>query len=401
MKIILRALAVVMVAASMTQATRAEMAGALPPGDGHYTDVRIEGNVVTVVVPLAVVYATEASADPPDPASVSFVQNGFAAGAAFWNAGFARLAGCFELRLQVDVAFTTDEGSGAPELDRYHIVHPYNQWRAGEFPDGRGLPTVVFPGIPPGDLAGDVDITYPFDQFTVGYLPEWLFEDPWALAHELGHFFGLGDDYRDGVIIPGREGTLMGGTEGGDYIDQAVIDDVTKLIDEAGYDLPQCITGRFLLEDESHSVSEFQDTDTDYDLTVTFSLTTQADGTLDGEGEAEFHTYTHDVTKSDIPDNRCESFLGPVDEKWPVKLEGRFTGDVLSFEVDPSSKTVMADVSGSCGTDTIPIVVASFVGWADITFADGVYEYKSDTPHQAPDTGSTHLELTLEQQPRD
>ena len=397
MKIALRTLAVVMVAASMIQATPAETAGALPPGDGRYTDVRIEGNVVTIVVPLAVVYALEASANPPDAASVSFVQDGFAAGAAYWNAGFARLSACFELRLQVDVAHMTEEGSGAPELDRYHVVRPYHQSRSGEFPDGRGLPTVVFPGIPPGDLAGDVDIAYPFDQFTVGYLPEWLFEDPWALAHELGHFFGLGDDYRDGAIIPGREGTLMGGTEGGDYIDQAVIDDVTKLIEEAGYDLPQCITGRFLLKAESHSVSEFQDNDTDYDLTVTFSLTTKADGTLEGEGEAEFHTYTHDVTKSDIPANRCESFLGPVDEKWPVKLKGRFTGDVLSFEVDPPSKTVMANISGSCGTDTIPIEVSSFLGWADITFTDGVYEFTSDTPHQAPDTGSTHLELTVKQ----
>ena len=61
------------------------------------------------------------------------------------------------------------------------------------------------------------------------------------------------------------------------------------------------------------------------------------------------------------------------------------------------SKTVMADISGSCGTDTIPIEVSSFFGWADITFTDGVYEYTSDTPHQAPDTGNTHLELTVKQ----
>jgi hypothetical protein len=352
--------------------------------------------VVTIVVPLAIVLSN--SEGPPNADVVA--ENGVAAAAAYWNAGFARLVQCFELRLQVDVAFTTEGGSGPPGFERYHLVYPYHKWSSGEFPDGRGLPTVTFPGIP-GDLAGDVDITHPFDDLAVGYLPEWLFEDRWALAHELGHFFGLGDDYRNGEIIPGREGTLMGGTEGGDYIDQAIIDDVTKLIEDAGYELPKCITGRFFLEIEQRSVGEFQDTDTDYDLTVTFHLKAKEDGTLEGEGEAEFYTYTHDVTKSDIPDNRCESFLGPVEDKWPVKVKGRFTGDVLSFEVDPPTKTVTADITGSCGTDTIPILVSSFVGWADIRFTDGVFEYVTDTPHNAPDTGHSHLELKLKQGPSD
>lgn len=400
MKSVALALMLVFVAGLGRAATSVESRAAAPAGDGQYTDVRIEGDVVTIVVPLAVVLGWDSDGPPPAEV-VAFLQEGFAAGEAYWNAGFARLAACFELRLQVDVAVTTIEGQSTPEIDRYHIVYPYSQFRAGTFPDGRGLPTVTSPGLRTGDLAGDADTTYPFSEFTAGYLPEWLFEDPWAMAHEFGHFFGLGDDYRDGAIIPGREGTLMGGTEGGDYIDQAVIDDVAKLIEEAGYDLPHCITGRFLLDYDQHFVTEFQDHDTDFEVEVTFSLKPRDDGSLEGIGVLEFFTFTHDVQKSDIPGNGCETFLGPIRESWPVKLTGRFTGDVLSFEVDPPTNTLTVTSTGSCGTDTYPFFVGSFPGWADIRFTDGVYEYVTDTPHTAPNVGNSHLELKMKQKPPD
>ena len=78
-----------------------------------------------------------------------------------------------------------------------------------------------------------------------------------------------------------------------------------------------------------------------------------------------------------------------------MKLTGRFSGDVLSFQVDPPSRTFMLDLTGSCGTGKVPVPASSFIGWADIRFTDGVYEYVVDTPHNAPDTGSTHLELRL------
>lgn len=349
--------------------------------------------MVTIVVPLAVVYGWESDGPPPAEV-VTFVQEGFAAGAAYWNAGFARLAACFELRLQVDVAFTTIEGQSAPEQDRFHTVYPYSQWRSGTFPDGRGLPTVTFPGLRSGDLAGDADITHPFDQFTVGYLPEWLFEDPWAMAHEFGHFFGLGDDYRDGGIIPGREGTLMGGTEGADYIDQALVNDVTKLIEEAGYDLPDCITGKVLFTLVNDTVSEFQITHAALSYEVIISLKPKENGMVEGLGVVTHHFETTDVTIG-----RCESAYVPIDLTWQVKITGRFVGEVLSFEFDPPSKGYTIFVTGSCGTDSFPYEVYLLGGgWQDITFTDGLYEYVSDT---AESGGTTHLEVKLKQAPPD
>ncbi len=390
MKTVLSALVLAVVAAGITSAGPAETRIVASVSDGSYTDVKIEDNVVTIVVPLAVVYALSESDGPPPAEVVTFVQDGFAAGAAFWNAGFARLAGCFELRLQVDVVFTTVEGEPSAEMDRYHSVYPWHQNMAGTFPDGRGLPTVVYPRIPAGDLAGDADSTYPFDQFTVGYMPEWLFEDPWALAHELGHFFGLGDDYRDGGIIPGREGTLMGGTEGGDYIDQALIDDVAKLIEEAGYDLPKCITGTFLSADVSNTVSATQTFHSRITERVTFSLKPEVDGTVEGMGVIAFSAEATYVSN-------CEWSWDPVELSWPVKITGRFIGNVLSFELDPPTRTFPIRLAGSCGTSTFPYAASAFSGWSDIIFTDGIYEYTRDIPHGAPDTGNTHVELKLKQ----
>ena len=206
----------------------------------------------------------------------------------YWNSAFTRLATCYELRLQIDVAVTSIEGAGAPELDRFHLVYPYLRRGRARFPMAGGCPPSSIRGVRAADLAGEVDTPYPFDQVAVGYLPEWLFEDSWAMAHELGHFVGLGEDYKDGGIIPGREGTLMGGTEGADYINQTLVDDVAKLLEDAGYDLPECISGKFLLHMSSHSVAEFQDHDTEHELNVTFFLKPKEDGSLEGTGTAEF-----------------------------------------------------------------------------------------------------------------
>lgn len=90
--------------------------------------------------------------------------------------------------------------------------------------------------------AGSPDVTYPYENPSKANFPEWLFEDPWALAHELGHLFGLGDDYRDGEVIPGREGTLMAGDVGADYVDRSILNDIAAIARRAGYELPECST---------------------------------------------------------------------------------------------------------------------------------------------------------------
>ena len=76
MRIALLALSLVLV--SLTGATAQHGGTRASPSDARYTDVRIEGNVVTIVVPLAVVYGWEADG-PPSAEAVALIKSGFAA----------------------------------------------------------------------------------------------------------------------------------------------------------------------------------------------------------------------------------------------------------------------------------------------------------------------------------
>jgi len=387
MKTLLAALLLGMAGAFM-QGAALESTAAAPTGHGSYTDVVIEGNVVTIVVPISVIYALSSEDGPPDPEGVSFVEAGFAAGAAYWNAGFARFAECYELRLQIDAVLETEDSADA---ERRHVVHPYEQSRAGKFADGRGLPTVGYPQLPP--TAGDLDVTYPFDSFSVGYLPTWLFEDSWAMAHELGHFFGLGDDYRDGEVIPGREGTLMGGTEGADYIDKSLVDDVTKLIEEAGYELPQCITGSWTYGYDSNFATAEQAARTKLDMRVEFRMTPRPDGTVSGTGQAHF---AFESTATNLVDG-CTATYPRIESDWTVKIAGTVTDGALSFQVSPPFETVQAQWSGCGQSGTEGIDSPVFYGWNEARFRDGVFEHREEFGLGSFDSGSGRLELKLKQ----
>lgn len=369
---------------------------ALPQGHGSYTDVEIDGDTVTIVVPIAVIYALSGSDGPPDAESVAVVEAGFASGAAYWNAGFSRFAKCFDLRLRVDLIFAAEDDQSA-EFDRSHIVRPYSQARSGTFPDGRGLPAVVFPGLP-NTVAGDLDITYPFDEFSIGYLPGWLMEDSWAMAHELGHFFGLGDDYHDGEVIPGREGTLMGGTEGGDYIDKSLVDDVASLIEAAGYELPQCITGTWTYRYDSDFATADQTARTKLEIEIAFSLVPATDGTVSGTGAARF---SFESTATNLRDY-CVATYPRIESEWVVTMSGHIRDGVLSFQASPPFETIQAPWSGCYGqSGTEPITSPVFYGGDGIRFTDGVYEHHEEFDLGASDSGKGYFELKLKQTPPD
>jgi hypothetical protein len=68
---------------------------------------------------------------------------------------------------------------------------------------------------------------------------------------------------------------------------------------------------------------------------------------------------------------------------------------VLSFEVEPPSRTITVTPGGTCGSIPFEYTISHFVGWADITFTDGLYEWTSDTPFGPPYVGNTHVELKL------
>ena len=275
-------------AVSLVAAGAATSGPSAPAGHGTYTDVRVDGSSATIVVPVTVITSLFEEDGPPDPVATDFVRAGFAAAAAYWDEAFAKLGGCIELRLELDVEFASAEAyrdSGGPESR--HLINPSAHWRSGELADGRGLPTVTYPGLPP-ETPGTDDLTYPFDMQTEAYFPEWLFEDRWALAHELGHLLGLGDDYHEGEPVEGREGTLMAGLAGGaDYVDRAIVDDILKLIREAGYRLPECWDG-----DWEGSTALPGCSPADVPLHGTISFTVDADGAVSGRNAVAHETFT-------------------------------------------------------------------------------------------------------------
>ncbi len=185
-----------------------------PAGHGVGTDVRVDGTTVTVIVHLSVLVRRGLV----DASVRQYLLDQLDAAADRWNRGLARrpFFDCLTLRVEVDASLVhpVDRDFDAPG----HVITTYGSSHVGTMADGRGLPSVwdpEGPSDPSADYAG------PFEHRVEGYWPPWLFDDTAALAHEMGHLFGLGDDDvrdEDGNVSPleGREGTLM---DPGDAVD--------------------------------------------------------------------------------------------------------------------------------------------------------------------------------------
>jgi hypothetical protein len=150
-----------------------------------------------------------------------------------------------------------------------------------------------------------------------------------------------------------------------------------------------CISGYFTVAYLHESETPSQMSHTEYRYDVELSMKPSEAGNVEGTGVTEWYYY------DSLTSSTCDWFAGPVEVEWPVVLTGRFTDDVLSFEVVPPSKTVDVAVTGSCGGDTFPVVVNHFPGWADITFTDGKYEYRAVTEFEPPNRGGSEVELVL------
>ena len=116
-----------------------------------------------------------------------------AAAANYWNEGLASqppYLDCFRIRVEVDPTFVhpVDRDFDSPD----HVVQTYGSSDVGEMADGRQLPSVLDPSGPSDPT---LDYEGPFDHPVQAYWPPWLFQDAASLAHEMGHLFGLGDDY--------------------------------------------------------------------------------------------------------------------------------------------------------------------------------------------------------------
>ncbi len=213
------------------------------------------------------------------------------------------------------------------------------------------------------------------------------------------HGLAVNKDGRDDLDGDGKAPELDADTDDGGCVDGledlSLNGSISPDLEETSPFEPEddrCISGKFRLVSNSDSVTEHQIVHTEILHEVAISMKPMEDGTVEGSGVSDYFAYTVNISIG-----RCVTYTGPFELSWPVTITGRFVDEVLSFEVDPSSQTIIVTPTGTCGGDPFPYVVPHFVGWAEITFDDGVYEYSADTPHIPPDTGNTHVELKLEQ----
>ena len=140
-------------------------------------------------------------------------------------------------------------------------------------------------------------------------------------AHEVGHLMGLGDDYNDHGSVAGRAGTLM---DGGDAIDQNLVNRIGNIIKKAGIKLPSCWTGtiesdtsRVYLEGiyggHTHCTDRWRGT-------LEFGIA--ADGKIEGNGEA------HLLSKP-----TCYAGVGKVATLETFVVRGRATDKELTLEL--------------------------------------------------------------------
>jgi hypothetical protein len=205
---------------------------AAPSGAGTVggTTVSTSGPATTLTVHLDICCSS-----PAQHAEDVSLFNAYATQAAnLWNQAFAKLLaqGCDLLHLSIDV----------------HVLNTGDPWEPGfdqitsnfDKPGRDGIDEPVGSTLP-----ATSDWTEPYTSTLMGhyFVPDLTAR---IFAHETGHLLGLGDDYTDqylegigptSVDLPGREGTLM---DGGDTIDQNLVDRIAAQVEKAGDTLPTC-----------------------------------------------------------------------------------------------------------------------------------------------------------------
>jgi hypothetical protein len=260
----------------------AEVAPTPAPGEGAGADVRIDGDTLVIVLPMTVLIRLGLL----DSSVQQDLHDRLDAAAAYWNEGLARYPyfECFRIRVEVQPTFIHPVNRDFDSPD--HVVQTYGSSHVGEMADGRQLPSVL---DPTGPSDPTLDYEGPFDHPVQAFWPPWLFQDVDGLAHEMGHLFGLGDDYArdengDTASLDGRDGTLM---DQGDAIDSVLAQRVGDQIIGAGYvdQLPECWKGSGTFTSTATYPDEAASTCRDeWSMEYTFVVT--ADGSIDGSGVA-------------------------------------------------------------------------------------------------------------------
>jgi hypothetical protein len=358
------------------------------PGEGAGADVRIEGDTIVIVVPMTVLIRLGLS----DSSVQQDLHDSLDAAASYWNDGLALqppYLDCFRIRVEVDPTFIhpVDRDFDSPD----HVIQTYGSSHVGTMADGRQLPSVL---DPTGPSDPTLDYEGPFEHAVQAYWPPWLFQDMAALAHEMGHLFGLGDDYArdengDTSSLDGRDGTLM---DQGDAIDSVLAGRVGDQIIGAGYadQLPECWKGSGSFTSTATYPDEAASTCRDaWSMEYTFVVT--ADGSIDGSGVA----------------NRVAEVVCPFEiggNQWQVVhfgVHGSRDGNTLSpalaiesFEPADDAGFLAAFLSNG-SAEPGPPVALTVVGGAATGPADWSFQSGGDPPVTYATTGTLDARCTL------
>lgn len=208
------------------------------------TQVSVEGSLVTITVSIDLALGGVGETTVPEGSQAT--ADGLAQEIAdYWNQGFERLSSvCVQFKLVVKI-------NVVPQADAHLLILGENRstWITtpghhvvfwGEDNFGNAAPPETYDeydedGIaPPGE-----DYGAPLEHELWSVWSPHL-ENARDFAHELGHLMGFGDDYANGEPLPGREGTLM---NGGDLIDQNLVNRLADIVRNSGKRLPECWEG--------------------------------------------------------------------------------------------------------------------------------------------------------------
>lgn len=215
--------------ASLAAAATALWTGLAAPDAAARTTATLDGNVVTFTVPLDLIGVAPTVRDPEtgmDHDSAALLEELVEK---FWNDQLStlRYRDCITFKLDVQAQ---RKPAGADADPGHHGI------KISSDPSLRSH--IVIPGY----AYGVGDFTAPYTQSVTG---TWSYGfDQWTAGHEVGHLLGLDDDYLDNekgfsILLPGRENSYMADSHNGS-VDQALVDRLGKLAEQAGLDWPAC-----------------------------------------------------------------------------------------------------------------------------------------------------------------